>query len=474
MVHRDPFGAPMFVHILVPRRDLEHEERSAANKGFLGVYYANETWAGEPASLRREPAIWFHSHWHEDPLPHPFTADWAAHLRIDEPGEYTFELDTSGPTVLSFDRKRIFETLQGPARQRAAVRVSRGEHLLVVSYLEKSFRGIITLSWQPPNGKTAVIPLNLLSRLPMKDYARLRSALARLRETILASRARPGDEPEEVPVIREKAAEGPGPFSGMKEPRGAAVDERGRLWVADFGNSRLRIFDAFGGSLGGWGGRGDGTFGFRELCAVAIRGDDLYVADTWNGRVQSFTLEGQWKATARDLFGPRGVTVAPDGTVWVTDTGNKRLVAYDQGLKQVRVLGRLGNGPAEFSDPVGIAAGRDGFLYVADAGNQRIQILDATGRFVRQIPMPDWKVGIEPHLDVDRDGTLYVANPPRNALLELEPSGSLTNSYTRDDAGQELSKPTGLSIDRKNRLLYVINSGSDRVSKFKLPERKRQ
>ncbi|HJW13386.1 MAG TPA: NHL repeat-containing protein, partial [Thermoanaerobaculia bacterium] len=185
-------------------------------------------------------------------------------------------------------------------------------------------------------------------------------------------------------------------------------------------------------------------------------------------RIQSFTIEGKWKAAARDLFGPRGITVAPDGTVWVTDTGNKRLVAYDGELKLLRTLGRLGKGPEEFSDPVGIAAGKDGSLYVADAGNQRIQILDSNGRFARQVPIADWKIGIEPHLDVDEDGTLYVSDPTRNVLLRIDASGAVKQLYTRDDAGQELSKPTGVAIDRKNHLLYVINSGNNKVSRFAL------
>jgi DNA-binding beta-propeller fold protein YncE len=293
---------------------------------------------------------------------------------------------------------------------------------------------------------------------------------APVRETISAPQApaHSGDEPEEPPVIRDKAASGLAPFSGMKEPRGAAVDGSGRLWVADFGNSRLRVFDPFGGFLGGWGGRGSGTFGLREPCGVAVRDDVVYVADTWNGRIQSFTIDGKWKAAARDLFGPRGVTVAPDGTVWVTDTGNKRLVAFDSELKQLRTLGRLGTGPLEFSDPVGIAAGRDGSLYVADAGNQRIQVLDANGRFARQIPIADWKMGVEPQLDVDEDGTLYVSNPTRNVLLQLDPSGAVKKTYTHDDDGQELSRPAGVAIDRKNRLLYLINSGNNKVSRFEL------
>jgi Dolichyl-phosphate-mannose-protein mannosyltransferase/PA14 domain len=180
-VHRDPYGRTMFVDIQVPRDDLAHQRGGGiAQKGFLGAYWSREHWTGEPTIVQREPAIWFHSHWDRDPLPHPFTAQWAALLRIDEPGEYAFELATSGPTVLSLDQKKIFETsLDSPDPQRVTVQASPGQHLLAVSYWEKSFRGIITLAWQPPHGKTEVIPLDALTPLPAQDFARLRDSLPR-------------------------------------------------------------------------------------------------------------------------------------------------------------------------------------------------------------------------------------------------------------------------------------------------------
>jgi hypothetical protein len=181
-VHRDPFGRPMFVHIVVPREDLERPRVvQAGRSGFLGAYYANERWAGPPEIVRREPAIWFHTHWHEDILPHPFTADWTAVLRIDEPGTYSFELVTSGPTVLSLDRTKVFATheIDNPDPQRVTLPLSRGEHMLAVSYLEESTRLTITLSWQPPNGKTEIIPMSVLRPLSAEEYARERDGLPR-------------------------------------------------------------------------------------------------------------------------------------------------------------------------------------------------------------------------------------------------------------------------------------------------------
>jgi len=61
-----------------------------------------------------------------------------------------------------------------------------------------------------------------------------------------------------------------------------------------------------------------------------------------------------------------------------------------------------------------------------------------------------------------------VGNPGRNTLIQLDPSGAVKKTYTQDDAGSELSRPSGVAIDRKNRLLYLINSGNNKVSRFEL------
>jgi DNA-binding beta-propeller fold protein YncE len=280
-------------------------------------------------------------------------------------------------------------------------------------------------------------------------------------------------EQEEAPEIAEKPVEdGRPPFSGMKEPRDADVDGRGRLWVADFGNSRLRIFDRGGGFLGGWGGRGDTTYALRDPCAVAIGNEAVYVADTWNGRVQSFSLTGEWKAKAVELYGPRGVAVAKDGKVWVTDTGNHRIAAFDPGLSNKLVFGKQGSGPGDFSSPVGIAAGPSGAIYVADTGNHRIQVLAADGRFVKSLPVRGWEGPVEPHLEVGTDETIYATDPAASAVIAFDPSGPEKARWTADDEGSKFDRPTGLALDRKAGILYVVNSGNSRVMKLTVTGKK--
>ena len=280
-----------------------------------------------------------------------------------------------------------------------------------------------------------------------------------------------GGGPETPPSIRETPAKDEVPLSGMREPRDGAVDSRGRLWVADFGNSRLRIFDGAGGYLGGWGGRGAGTWGFNQLCSVATRGDLVYVADTWNGRIESFTMAGKRNAFAGDLYGPRGLAVTPDGRVWVCDTGNSRVIVYDSALQQIATYGKKGSGKDELDSPVGIAAGSGGRIFVADSANRRIQILDGSGAFRGAWPVPGWTSPCEPHLEADDDGRLYVADPTGEAILVYDTTGRVETRITRDRAGRPFARPTGIAIAAKTRILYVINSGDSSVAIVPLPRR---
>jgi DNA-binding beta-propeller fold protein YncE len=164
--------------------------------------------------------------------------------------------------------------------------------------------------------------------------------------------------------------------------------------------------------------------------------------------------------------------VAPNGAVWVTDTGNHRTIVYDSDLKNPHVHGKKGTEPGEFDEPVGIAVGPSGLVYVADTGNRRIQIFDSKGYFHGQWAISSWARGSEAHIEVDSDESVYAADPAQNAVLHLDAkTGTILERFLADAQGKKFGKPTGLALDRKNRILYVVNTGNNSVSTLKLPKR---
>jgi DNA-binding beta-propeller fold protein YncE len=69
---------------------------------------------------------------------------------------------------------------------------------------------------------------------------------------------------------------------------------------------------------------------------------------------------------------------------------------------------------------------------------------------------------------LDAEGMLYVTDPAGDVLLVFDTAGRLVRRIAKDDAGISLSRPTGVALDRKSRILYVVNSGNSRVSIIQL------
>ncbi len=193
----------------------------------------------------------------------------------------------------------------------------------------------------------------------------------------------------------------------FEEARALAVDPRGRLYVADAGRSVVGIFEADGTRrdvLGGAGTR-PGTFD-TPSDIDPTNGQALLVADTYNGRIQRFSAEGQYleslpvgqigrraagEWTFQDGQGgasvqgdgrPIGVARDDEGAVFVLDSRNRQVWKWsDVGQAQAVVSGRGGR----LQDPVALALGPDRRLYVADAGREAVLIYDAVGTFRRRV-----------------------------------------------------------------------------------------
>ncbi len=80
---------------------------------------------------------------------------------------------------------------------------------------------------------------------------------------------------------------------------------------------------------------------------------------------------------------------------------------------------------------------------------------------------------MEPQLAVAEDGTIYATDPAGAAVVALEPTaGRVVQRWTVDEAGKKFEHPTGIGLDPKRRILYVVNAGNSSVSKLPLPERR--
>ncbi len=304
----------------------------------------------------------------------------------------------------------------------------------------------------------------LLRFLPHKTEAK--AAVAPATNAAVEQSDLPGNQT----LVRKSAEPNQAPYSGLRQPHGAALDGEGRLWIADFGTEKLHVFDPEGGSLGGWGGHGNGQRKFSHPYAVAISGDTVYVADSENSRVTAFSLAGDFKATSGGLYGPRGVAVGPDGAVWVSDMGNRRLMRYDAGLTHWDSYGKSETG-LDFRAPIGIAVAADGMVYVSDPDDHSLKAVDPQGKPKGRFTIPTWGPNSEPYLVAGPNNVLLATDPLKNAVLQLDRSGRETRRWTTDARNAPFADPTGIALNPRTQTLYVVNTGTNTVTQIDLSKK---
>ena len=140
------------------------------------------------------------------------------------------------------------------------------------------------------------------------------------------------------------------------------------------------VFGAPGGA--------DGLFVTPRGFAVDPRDESIYVVDK-TARIQHFTRDGafinQWPMPESTMGKPVGISVSPDGRVFVPDTHYHRILVFDSDGKELDRFGSFGTGPGEFVYPTDVVFGPEDELYIAEYGtNDRIQVFDSRGNYLRE------------------------------------------------------------------------------------------
>ena len=166
----------------------------------------------------------------------------------------------------------------------------------------------------------------------------------------------------------------PGEFNA---PRGIALDAEGFVYVADGFNDRIQKFAANGTFVTTWGERGRAPGQFSTPTGIAIGpSGTVYVADTFRDRIQAFTSDGAFVrvvAQAPALRNPIGIAVDLAERIYVTEDVDHRVAIFDADGSRLGGFGREGVGVGRFQFPRDLDVDEDGVIYVADSFNHRVQ-----------------------------------------------------------------------------------------------------
>jgi len=274
-----------------------------------------------------------------------------------------------------------------------------------------------------------------------------------------------------------------GANGGFDDPFGVATDPAGNVYVADSGNDRVQTYTPEGQLVRQWGSSGNENGEFDLPRGITVGPDGLvYVVDSGDGqpdsdndRVQIFNTGGQFL----DLFGsegtglgefdfPFGVATSGAGNVYVTDQGNARVEKFTPTGLPLLEWGSAAN----FDQPLGIAVDSAGYVYVVDGVNENVQKFDPVGTAVDTFDSFGSAGGLGAPIGITAapDGTLYVADSGNDRVLNVTPQGALIDVIGGPGPGNgTFLDPTGVATDCRGNL-YVLDSGHGVVQKFGDPE----
>jgi DNA-binding beta-propeller fold protein YncE/Flp pilus assembly protein TadD len=216
---------------------------------------------------------------------------------------------------------------------------------------------------------------------------------------------------------------------------------------------------------------------FRQPSSVIVdHAGHLYVADTYNHRIQIFAADGRFLAafgsegTQRGaLSRPKGLGWGPNQGLYVADTGNHRVQAFDPQGQVLWTLGGFGTGPGEFNAPEGLAVDSAGTLYVADTLNHRVQKFAPDGRFLLSWGSSGSGKGefLGPtDIALDREGRVLVADTQNHRIQVFTSSGQYLWEIGRAGHGvAEFDSPRSVASDDEGQI-YVADTGNGRIQIF--------
>lgn len=172
-----------------------------------------------------------------------------------------------------------------------------------------------------------------------------------------------------------------GPDSGgyFFGPRSIALLSDDRLAITDTGNHRIQIFDRDGNFLSSAGSQGPQPGQVNEPVGLAAHDGAVYLADTWNARVQLFSEDFvpllQWPIDGWEGESTENkpyLAVDGEGRVFASDPENQRILIFDAEGSYLGRFGQEGTSADRFGLPNGVAVDGEGNVYVADARNNRV------------------------------------------------------------------------------------------------------
>lgn len=200
----------------------------------------------------------------------------------------------------------------------------------------------------------------------------------------------------------------------MKKPINITIDKDGMKYVTDTGRNQVLVYNTKDRFV-----RAYGVEGQFKPGDVAIVGKRLYISDLKHHMVHVLdkqTGKTLFKMATADEKNRKGVVQFPTNMavyqdkLFISDTGNFKIVKYTLDGKFVHSLGEVGSTLGQFARPKGIALDREGRFYVVDAAFENVQVFNKEGKVLLFFGGPGYSpehINLPTDIVIDYDNIKY-------------------------------------------------------------------
>lgn len=165
---------------------------------------------------------------------------------------------------------------------------------------------------------------------------------------------------------------------------------------------------------------------------------------------------------------PVDIALAPDGSLLITDTRNRRIQVWDQQGHYLRSWDVAGT-PVSDGGPNGVIIAPNGDVYIVDGGTYSVHRYRIDGTFLGQ-----WGAqGTEPGeflglraVVADAQSNIYVSDPTASNIQKFSPTGQLIARWENGENGALFGAPMGMAIAGDN--LFVTDLALQHVQQLTL------
>lgn len=198
----------------------------------------------------------------------------------------------------------------------------------------------------------------------------------------------------------------------------------------------------------------------------------VWVADTGNHRVVGLHPDGSETVIGEQgtddgqftTLGFGSLAIAPDGTIHVVDNGNFRIQSFDPDGAFLTSFGSEGDGDGQFTRAIGIAVDGDGQVYVTDDGRPEVQVFTADGTFVRSFGTGGEEPGQFLHptgIDVAPGGQVWVADYEAQRVQLFSADGEFVAEYASPGAAGSSATLEGIEVTEDGGVLVTSYRGGE-------------